>query len=83
MTKLLSKMRAYGAYTALVGLIVVLIADTVSPEVTLTNRNLQVWILIVGSLYGLDIVVERRQLILEALTGALQGMQNEEGERDG
>lgn len=76
MTEALHRARAAAGLLLVLGLIAALLADMLSATATLPDRTLSVFITLIVAFFGLDILTERRDKIIAALTAALDAWQN-------
>ena len=73
MTDWQSRARAIGALMALAAFLAALLADMLIKTVTLSDRSLDIFLLLLSSLFGLDILRERWRQILEFVSFAIEG----------
>lgn len=77
--------QAIGGTLAVLGLIIAMLASMLVPDVTLPDRFIGIYILLISSLLAVPIPLEKKDRIMAALSGAIEGWAaaNEGGDEDG
>lgn len=73
--------QAIGGTIAVVGLIVAMLASLVIPDVTLPDRHLGIYALLISSLLAIHIPLERKDKIIAALNVLLTVLEASEGDK--